>query len=182
MHASQPRAHRWPVVDLLFSLVLVGLFVWAITQARAWPFRASLFPVMVSIFVLGMLALKIVTDVVRASRSRPAEPVATPASEALIEEEEASEAELEDVFASSARSTWLRALGWMSLFFVLLWSAGMLITIPVFALLYLVIEARERPWVAGIYAAISWVLIYGLFDQLLRIPLPTSAVLGFLGS
>ena len=42
-----------------------------------------------------------------------------------------------DVFATAARAEWLSALGWMAAFFVMLWLLGALVTVPLFAVVYL---------------------------------------------
>jgi hypothetical protein len=34
---------------------------------------------------------------------------------------------------------------------------------------------------AGAYAAIAWAFVFGVFDRVLHIPLPSSALLGTLG-
>jgi hypothetical protein len=67
---------------------------------------------------------------------------------------------------------WLAAIGWMAAFFVSLWVLGALITVPLFALVYLLVVPRSSPVLAGVYALASWAFVYGLFGRLLRLPLP----------
>ncbi|MBI2755782.1 MAG: tripartite tricarboxylate transporter TctB family protein [Chloroflexi bacterium] len=190
--SGSARRFRAPSADLVVLLVLLVLFGMAFVQARAWPFRTALFPTGTAIFVVAIILLKLLLDARSAGRARAvlAAPPILPlpptvggdaASAALIEEEAATEAEAEDVFSTTSRSVWLRSLAWLGGFFVLVWAAGLLVAIPIFAFAYLVVESRERRLTAAIYAVVSWVVIYGLFDQLLRIQLPSSAVLGLAG-
>jgi hypothetical protein len=76
------------------------------------------------------------------------------------------------VFATATRREWLSALAWMASFFVALWLLGALITVPLFAIVYLLVVPRSSPVLAGVYALASWAFVYGLFGRLLRLPLP----------
>jgi hypothetical protein len=60
----------------------------------------------------------------------------------------------------------------MASFFVALWLLGALITVPLFAIVYLLVVPRSSPVLAGVYALASWAFVYGLFGRLLRLPLP----------
>jgi hypothetical protein len=73
---------------------------------------------------------------------------------------------------TASRTEWLTSLGWMAAFFVMLWLLGALVTVPLFTLVYLLTASRESPLLAGACALASWAFVYGLFDRLLRIPLP----------
>jgi hypothetical protein len=77
-----------------------------------------------------------------------------------------------DVFATATRREWIAAVGWMASFFLALWLLGALITVPVFAVVYLLAVPRSSPVLAGVYALASWAFVYGLFGRLLRLPLP----------
>src|SRR5215208_90524 len=169
-------ARRWLSADLAITLALLILAVWVLLQARTWPLRASLFPLVIGGVVLGIAVLKLVLDLATARRA----PIAA-RPQGLVEEEEAAEAELEDVFATAPRSLWLSALAWMALFFLLLWALGAFIAVPLFAFAYLLAVSRESLLLAGTYAAVAWVFVFGLFDRLLHVPLPGGAVLGALG-
>ena len=64
----------------------------------------------------------------------------------------------------------------------MLWLLGALVTVPLFALVYLLAASRESPVLAGTYALASWVFVYGLFDRVLHIPLPAGILLTALGN
>jgi hypothetical protein len=158
-------------MDLAISLgfLLVGTIV--LFQARSWPFRAGLFPLVSGAVLVGFAILKLALDLLPAGRQR-----AAPAR-ILVDEDEAAEAELIDVFATASRKQWIGALSWMGTFFLMLWLLGALVGIPLFALVYLLTVSRESPLLAGSYAVVSWLFVYGLFDRLLRVPLPRGALL-----
>jgi hypothetical protein len=59
----------------------------------------------------------------------------------------------------------------------MLWLLGALVTVPLFALVYLLVASRESAVLAGSYALVSWAFVYGLFDRLLHIPLPRGVLL-----
>ena len=82
-----------------------------------------------------------------------------------------------DVFATASRAEWISAVGWMATFFVMLWLLGALVTVPLFALVYLLAVSRQTPVVAGSYALVSWMFIYGLFDRVLHVPLPAGVLM-----
>jgi hypothetical protein len=173
-------ARRWQPADLAITVGFLALFVAALVQARAWPFRTSLFPTIISSFVIAILVLKLVLDLRAAARRAPSA-TNVPTGGGLVEEEEAADAALEDVFETAPRSVWLPALVWMAAFFVLLWAVGILITLPLFAFVYLLRVSRESVPLAAGYAAGAWLFVYALFDQALHVPLPTGALIGGLG-
>ena len=61
------------------------------------------------------------------------------------------------------------------------WLFGTLVTVPLFALLYLLVVSRQSAFVAGAYALVSWAFVYGLFVELLHIPLPRGVLLMSMG-
>jgi hypothetical protein len=143
---------RWLTADRVITLLVIGLTVWMILQARAWPFRASLFPVLTASVVLGLAILKLVVDARRPAVARNDE---------------------EDVIVTATRSMWASPLGWMAAFFVGLWAFGILIAVPVFAFVYLVFVSKEHVLLAATYAGVAWAFVYVVFDRMLHIPLPT---------
>ena len=166
---------RLPLADLLITLVFLAVGVSAVTNAFEWPFRAGLFPLATGTFLSAAAALKLLVDLVGAWRGPKAEPPR------VHVEDEATEPELEDVFETATRQEWLAALGWMTGFFVMLWFLGALVTVPLYALIYLLVVSRESVLLSGIYAFCCWLFIYGLFDRLLHIPLPAGALLSAIG-
>ncbi len=157
---------RHRTADLVITAGFLALAIFVLLQARGWPVRAGLFPMMTGSALLVLSILKIVLDL-----ARPAAP-AVVARPAIVEEEEEAEAELVDVFATATAAEWRSSLAWMAAFFLALWLLGALIAVPLYAVVYLLVASRERVLVAGTYGFVCWLFIYAVFDRLLHVPLP----------
>jgi hypothetical protein len=164
--SSGPVASRADI-PITVGLLVMGAIV--LLDARGWPFRTAVFPLATGLILVVLSAVKLVSHLVRTrsqvGRVRRRQAEAAPSGPGDIDE-------IPDVFATASRRDWLSALGWMAAFFVALWLLGALITVPLFALVYLLAVPRSSPLLAGVYALASWAFVYGLFGRLLRLPLP----------
>jgi putative tricarboxylic transport membrane protein len=171
---SGPEAasHR---ADVPITIGLLAVSVWVLAQASDWPFRTGIFPLATGGLLL-LLTLAKLLDAVRSRRflvgrvSAVADDPST-AGPAILDPLDPP-----DVFATASRADWISASAWMAGFFVMLWLLGALIAVPLFAVIYLLIVARQSIPRAGAYAVVSWLFIYGLFDRALRIPLPAGVL------
>ncbi|MSO82707.1 MAG: hypothetical protein EXQ53_05375 [Acidobacteria bacterium] len=190
--------------DLPITIGCLAVGAWVVVQARTWPFRTGVFPLVTGALLAGLTLLKIGLS---AASPKPHAKAGQPygeeavgrvprraAEEAYVDrapreeayvgrvprsgpvEHEAEHADLPDVFATASRAEWISAVGWMATFFLMLWLLGALVTVPLFALAYLLAVSRQSPVLAGGYALVSWAFIYGLFDRVLHIPLPAGAL------
>ena len=153
--STAPRSAR---ADLAITLAFLVVAVAVLLEARAWPFRTSVFPL-----ATGLAPARPRAAEAGSRRACPQRSAAPPPDD---------DAGRHRVLVTAGRAEWLPPLGWMAAFFVMLWLLGALITVPLFTLVYLLLASRESPVLAGACALASWVFIYGLFDRLLRIPLP----------
>jgi putative tricarboxylic transport membrane protein len=156
LHTDAARGPRSARADLAITIGFLAVAAAVLVEARDWPFRSAVFPLATGLLLAGLTLLKLVGAL------KPAPPAALPP-------DDADGAEL---LVTAGRAEWLPAVSWMAAFFVMLWLLGALITVPLFTLLYLLGASRESPVLAGACAVASWVFVYGLFDRLLRIPLP----------
>jgi TctA family transporter len=158
------------LTDVLITLFLFALAVVVVIQARAWPFRTGVFPLAAGSLLCGLCLLQLLLTAFGRSRQ--------PAAARPVHEDAAQAADIEpvDVFATASRKEWLAAVAWMAAFFTMLWLLGALVTVPLFALLYLRVASRETAGVASAYALAAWLFVYGLFDRLLHLPLPSGAL------
>jgi hypothetical protein len=167
----------WPVrADVLIAVAALVVFAWGLVTAMGFPTRAGLVPRLVcgAGFVLSVLFL------LRQAFGRPGGGAAAndPPGGAENDEDDGGEAGAgEDSPWSAGAGTWIRALAWFGGFFAGLWLLGTLVTVPVFALAYLLVVGRTRVWAAVTYAAVAWAALYVVFDWLLRLPLPSGALL-----
>jgi hypothetical protein len=169
------RSRLWRA-DVAITLVFLVIAATALLQAARWPLRAALFPIGTAAVLLLVVLLKLALDLARPPA--PAKPVP---HHTAMSEEDATEPELEDVFATATRAEWTSALGWMGLFFLLLWVLGALVAVPLFAVIYLLLVSRESPVVTGAYAFACWLFTYGLFHRLLHVPLPAGVLTASVG-
>jgi TctA family transporter len=164
--AGVPRTAP-PRADVPITLGFLAAGAWVVFQALDWPFRTSLFPLMTGSLMVGLSLLKLGSSV---GRVRASVPVEDQGASADLQVD--LHADLPEAFATASRSEWTAAVGWMAGFFLMLWLLGALVTVPLFAVAYLLIVARQSPLLAGCYALMSWTFVYGLFDRVLHIPLP----------
>jgi hypothetical protein len=151
-------------MDNAFALVFLVAGFAVVVQASAWPFRSAVFPLAIGWGLFGTAALKLGLSF----RPRGTSGVEkAPGAEALM---------------NAAGADWRAAIGWMGAFFALLWLAGALVTVPLFALVYLTLVPRRSLVLAGTYALVSWGFVYGVFDRLLHVPLPPGRLLAALGA
>jgi TctA family transporter len=148
-----PRSVR---ADLTITIGFLVVAAAVVFEARTWPFRTAVFPLATGAILFVLALVKLIQMLM------PAAPKSAPP-----DDEDGVE-----LLVTAGRAEWLPAVGWMAAFFVMLWLLGALITVPLFTLLYLLAASRESPVLAGACAVASWAFVYGLFDRLLRIPLP----------
>jgi hypothetical protein len=94
----------------------------------------------------------------------------------IVDDDIEDDASMEYVFATAGGRAWLAALSWIVAFFVAFFVLGAFVSVPLFAFLYLRFSGRASWLAAGIYAAVTGVLIYLVFQQLVFIPLPTGYI------
>jgi Kef-type K+ transport system membrane component KefB len=160
--------------DVLISVVLLAVFIAVFIGAQEWPFRTRLFPVLVAGGGIAMSVLNILLALLRPHRKSAT--VHKLAGVELKDEDEEEDEALEYVFESASKSDWARVLAWVAAFFVLMYLVGALFTVPAFALVYLVLEARTTVLVSVVYAALLGALLFA-GRELLQMSLPAGALL-----
>jgi putative tricarboxylic transport membrane protein len=164
LNKVESRRQRGLTPDRCISIGFLLLAVVVLLDAREWPFRSAVFPLMTG-------AVLLVTALVNLAIG----------GTVPVKVIEAEGEEVPDVLATASRAEWLSSVAWMSSFFLMLWLLGALVTVPLFTIAYLLAASRESPVMAGGYALASWAFVYGLFDRLLHLPLPAGALLTRLG-
>lgn len=176
---APPTPAKLRVGDVVFAGLLLVLFVGGYLLAQAWPFRAALFPQLLSAAGIVFAVLKLAGFAVQARRRAAARTAVAEASPErtvgdveLVTEDDEDDRSLEYVFATAGRRAWGAALGWVAGFFLALWLFGVLIAVPVFALLYLRFAGKASWSSAAIYAAVVGGVLYVAFGRLLSVPMP----------
>jgi hypothetical protein len=170
---SAPEVSDRSAVDAVIAAMLLAIFGAAYFVAQPWTFEARLVPQVIC--VLGAVSAAVrLAQMAATWRPRQHDPDA-PRTHVVVSEvpvADPSELEPEVVFARASRSDWSRVGAWCVGFFVLLVVAGIYVAAAVFSLLYLRIEGKARTWHAALYAVLSVLIIYLVFNLLLTTPLP----------
>ena len=147
--------------EVAFAAALAVLFAWSAYEAREWADNVRAFPLAVALPALALALVQLVS----AART---EPRAADADEEPLAPRE------------RMRRTYETAL-WLFGIFAAVWLIGFLAAVPLGALAYLRVAAREG-WVPSVaVAAVCWAFVYGVFDRLLHVPLPAGELARIFG-
>lgn len=141
--------HRYGGV--IVALAVLAIFVYLAVDTQRWSPRARLFSQVIAAPAMGLALLQIVRETRRAR------------SGSLVE-------------GPPEAVVGVRAALWLVGFFVAVFTLGMLVTVPLFAIAYLRLEARFPLPVALLYALVATVFVWGIFGALLHIPLPKGVI------
>ena len=164
MNDGRPTRWAW---DLAFALVLTLVFAYATVTALALPEGAKLFPLAIAIPSLVLAVLLAVISLRSRGTTVPPKPPDPDDDPTLTPEDQ-------------TRRTAEIAL-WFLGIFAAVYLLGFLVAIPVSAIAYLRFAAREG-WVpSAAVAALCWLVVFGVFDRLLHVPLPAGELLRVFG-
>jgi len=147
--------------SLALSLAVMVVSGAGTIAALDWPLKAKLFPMVIGIPLFCLAAAEVAWILL-----------------AKVAEEKMPE---DEVPPELARRRSLLAAAWILGFLASVVLLGFPIAVPLFVLLYLKLQGRER-W--GISIAITlgtWTLFYGLFDRLLHLPFPAGWLFSWTG-
>ncbi len=151
--------------SLGLSVAILLLSGWGVLGALDWPLKAKLFPLVIGIplFCLaGAEALWVLLGPAPAGVAR----------DFTLADDVPREIAL--------RRTGIAA-AWIIGFLAAIVLLGFPLAVPLFVLLYLVIQGGERWIFSVIFSAAVWAFFYGLFDRLLHLPFPAGWLLEWLG-
>ncbi|MCS0497259.1 tripartite tricarboxylate transporter TctB family protein [Ancylobacter mangrovi] len=185
--AGSPRTVAYG--DWIITFGLIAIMAGAYTLSLKWPANAAFFPRLLS--AVGLILCLLNLGALIWQTLSPA-PAAVPARAGgghgsddvqLVEgdEDQGNEDEFHKIFTRADKRMWGSVVSWIVFFFVGLYTVGLLVTLPVFTVLYLRIVAKASWLVCLLYVLGTAGLIYLLFDLLLHLPLP-EGVFPILGS
>lgn len=149
--------------DLAIASIALVLFAVAFTVTFTWPEAAARFPRMAS--GVGVLfALSVLATVLWRRRAPAAEPAGDPGDETPDDGEY--------VFATAGTGAWLRALGWVAGYLLLLVAYGLFTASGVFALLYLRFSGRRSWLFSAVYAGVLVLVLLASFRWFVHVPVP----------
>ncbi len=150
----------------LFIVIFLAYFVW---EARVWRLQARLYPWAIGIPTLILGIIQLFLDLKGGE-----------------EKKNTGDAPVDFQFTQVTDTTQARRRTFNIFFWILgflggLWLLGFSLAIPLMVFLYLKVQSRE-PWVLSLLLTGSaWVLFWGLFDRLLKLPFPDGQIFIWLG-
>lgn len=150
---------------LSFATACVGAY--ALYASWSWPFRAALFPRVISLPIVFLALIELALSAWGPERER---------------EGHAMDFQFTDTIEPAlARKRTIAISLWTLGFLALIILVGFPLAVPIFVFVYLRIAGRE-PWMLTIgLTAVAWLLMEGLFDRLLHLPFPEGWIFGLWG-
>jgi len=162
----------------LFTLLILLIFFGGVFTARQWQFQARLFPWTIGIPALLLCVAQLAMDLFRTTESDNSDDVS-----GLMDLPVDRSVPVSVVVHRAVNS-----FGWIIGFMLVIWLIGFIISVPLFVLLYLLIQAREKLWVSLVYTGAMLIFLLGVFHQVLHIPWPPGVfpgpqemILGWIG-
>jgi len=157
-------------VTASFTLFLVAIFIGAVWWGWEWPYIAKLMPVYIAAvpgLLLGVTQLIGEASGSEARRAKKAEGV---------EMDDTTKVELDE--KTELRRT-LTYFAWFIGGAAGIWLLGIVITLPLLAFLYMLVEGREKLVHSIIMATCTYGMIWGLFEYTLEMRWPPGLLFGY---
>lgn len=166
------RRYTPPWSDIVISGAVLVITTAALLATIGWPTAAALFPRIASIIGIVCSAGHLLTILIQKLRTRSTSSKTTSEADRGSDKDAEDRVDVEYVFATAGTKAWLRALGWIGSFLIMIYLFGIFISGAILALFYLRYGA-SRSWIfAALYSASLTVFLWGLFDQFLQAALP----------
>jgi hypothetical protein len=150
----------------IFTLLVLLICLLGVFTARQWQFQARLFPWTIGIPAFLLCVIQLVLDIFRSKASDDPDDV-----RGLMDLPVDSSVPMLVVMQRAAN-----IFGWILGFFAAIWIIGFIISVPLFIILYLGLQARERISLTLIYAGIMLLFLLVVFHYVLHIPWPAGVI------
>ncbi|MGH7845294.1 MAG: tripartite tricarboxylate transporter TctB family protein [Candidatus Binatia bacterium] len=156
----------------LFALVVLIFFIVFVYEAKEWRMQARLYPWSIGIPMIFLAGLYIVRELTgKNEKTQQQQAANTPVDFQFTK----------GLDQDTARKRTIYIFGWIFGFFLGIWLIGFSYMVPLFVFLYLKVQSREKWPLSIALTAGAWVIFWGLFDRLLRLPFPDGQVMVWLG-
>ena len=135
---------------VFFSLVLIGVGIYAAHSAMGWKFKAALFPLAVSIPLVILVAIQLVLEIFGKGKTN-----------------ESPAMDLEfgaDVPQDVARRRAVGAFIWVAGFILAVYLVGFPLAVPIFMFCYLSFQGRVRLQLSVTLTAVAWLFFLWSFS------------------
>lgn len=147
----------------IFNVLLIMVFIVAIILALGYHDRAKVAPLVVSIPGLLVMLILLVKDL----REKAKQDSSGDGESDQIKKEPATGAKDKKITTRSE----LIAFSWAALLFALLFILGFAVAIPLYLFLYMKVKSKETLKFSLAFAAVSSVVLYVFFMQILKMQL-----------
>lgn len=154
--------------QIVFDFLVLLFFAFLVWEAKEWDLQARLYPWVIGFPMLGLAVLQLGKDI-RGERK-----ISSGAAPVDIQFAKGIDPVL-------ARERTIQILSWIFGFLAMIWLAGFPITIPTFVFLYLKKQAGESWFLSVLLTAVAWFIYWGLFERLLRLPMPDGQIFLWMG-
>ncbi len=160
----------------LFTLFIIGALAVALYVASDWNYKARIVPTIVGGMAMTFAILALINGMSRAAIqdaiARGEIPKPEESSGGAIHMDISSDTE--DLGTKTVLLRGALFFCWMIAFMLSFATIGIILTVPLFVITFMRLQARE-PWILAISIAVGMtIFIYVLFDQLLTVPWPPS--------
>ena len=161
----------------VFSFLVLLFFAFVIWGARDWPVKAQLYPWVIGIPMLVLAVFHLLLDLKEGSGRGMSPPTpnnppgATPADFQFTK----------GIDPVLMRQRTVNIFSWIFGVLMACWLVGLSASIPPFVFLYLKVKSGEGWALSLVLTGAVWLLYWGLFDQLLRLPIPEGQIYLWLG-
>jgi hypothetical protein len=152
--------------SLLFDLAVIVFFAVFVYEARDWRLQARLYPWAVGIPMLALAVAHLIWELRGGAATATGGPAAVPVDVQFTHGAD----------AATARRRAISIFCWIFGFFAAIWLLGFNVAVPLFVFLYLKVQSRESWVLSSALTAAAWLVFWGLFVWLLRLPFPDGAV------
>jgi hypothetical protein len=158
--------------QVIFSLVILVFFLVFVYQAREWRLQARLYPWAIGVPMIVITLLHISRELFSKGEKKP-----QPTSSNTPVDFQFTKGVDERV----ARRRTIAMFSWIFGFFGGIWLIGFSLMVPLFVFLYLKVQSRETWGLSIVLTGAAWLIFWGLFQYLLRLPFPDGQVMIWLG-
>ena len=149
----------------LFTVIVLLLMLGLVLSAKQWQYQARLFPWTIGIPTLLLCFLQLGLDLFRTQKSS----------------DSAGMMDLpvdRSVPVSVVIKRAINIFGWIFGLYFSIWIIGFIISVPLFLVLYLRIQAGESWKITAIYNTVMTLFLIGVFEMVLHIPWPPGIIDG----
>jgi len=154
--------------QIIFDLLVILFFAFLVWEAKDWGLQARLYPWVIGFPMLGLAVLQLGSDL---RGERKTSSGATPVDIQFAK----------GIDPVLARERTIQIFSWVFGFLATVWLVGFSITIPTFVFFYLKTQAREDWFLSVLLTAVAWFIYWGLFERLLRLPMPDGKIFFWMG-